>query len=148
MEDAVDEIEDIQAEINIIKQLKCDHITAYFDSFVYKSDLWLIMEYCEIGLSDLMKVSPLDETHAAIVMRDVLKGLEYLHSEGKLHRDIKAANILINKEGIVKICDFGVSGQLIDSLANSFVGTRSYMSVSIYNYRCISRTLYTTLIDY
>ncbi len=119
LEDAVDEIEDIQAEINIIKQLKCDHITAYFDSFVYKSDLWLIMEYCEIGLLNL---TPLDESHAAIVIRDVLKGLEYLHSEGKLHRDIKAANILVNKEGIVKICDFGVSGQTFGEKRNTFVG--------------------------
>lgn len=122
LEDAVDEIEDIQAEINILKQLKCDHITGYYDSFVNKSQLWLIMEYCEIGLSDLMKVSPFDEVHAAIVMRDVLKGLDYLHNEGKLHRDIKAANILVNKEGIVKICDFGVSGQTFGEKRNTFVG--------------------------
>ena len=45
--------------------------------------------------------------------------------------DVKPSNILINSSGEIKICDFGVSGQLIDSMANSFVGTRSYMSVSM-----------------
>lgn len=46
-----------------------------------------------------------------------------------MHRDVKPSNILVNSAGEIKICDFGVSGQLIDSMANSFVGTRSYMSV-------------------
>ena len=45
--------------------------------------------------------------------------------------DVKPSNILVNSRGEIKICDFGVSGQLIDSMANSFVGTRSYMSVGI-----------------
>lgn len=44
--------------------------------------------------------------------------------------DVKPSNILVSSRGEIKICDFGVSGQLIDSMANSFVGTRSYMSVS------------------
>ena len=47
-----------------------------------------------------------------------------------LFLDVKPSNILVNSQGEIKICDFGVSGQLIDSMANSFVGTRSYMSVS------------------
>ena len=58
-----------------------------------------------------------------------MKGLSYLQERHKIiHRDVKPSNILVNSQGEIKICDFGVSGQLIDSVANSFVGTRSYMS--------------------
>ena len=50
---------------------------------------------------------------------------------------MKPSNILVNSNGEIKICDFGVSGQLIDSMANSFVGTRSYMSVSmVWSLKC------------
>jgi len=45
--------------------------------------------------------------------------------------DVKPSNILVSSRGEIKLCDFGVSGQLIDSMANSFVGTRSYMSVRV-----------------
>lgn len=61
----------------------------------------------------------------------VLNGLVYLRDNFNIiHRDVKPSNILVNSAGEIKLCDFGVSGELTNSLANTFVGTRSYMAVS------------------
>jgi serine/threonine protein kinase len=68
-----------------------------------------------------------------LLFKQVLRGLSYLRDKHAIiHRDVKPSNILVNSGGEIKICDFGVSGQLIDSMANSFVGTRSYMSVRVH----------------
>lgn len=62
----------------------------YHGSWLKGSNLWIVMEYCSGGsCSDLMKPGRLREDYIAIVMRELLKGLEYLHAQGKLHRDIK-----------------------------------------------------------
>ncbi|GJQ67469.1 Dsor1 [Trypoxylus dichotomus] len=77
----------------------------------------------------LKKASRIPENILGKITSAVLKGLSYLRDKHAIiHRDVKPSNILINSNGEIKICDFGVSGQLIDSMANSFVGTRSYMS--------------------
>lgn len=60
-----------------------------------------------------------------------MDGLIYLYDEHRIiHRDLKPSNVLVNSQGQIKLCDFGVSGQLINSVADTFVGTSSYMSVS------------------
>ncbi|KAJ3411793.1 putative protein serine/threonine kinase [Chytridiales sp. JEL 0842] len=107
-----DDIEDIKTEISILAELNSDYVTKYHGSYIDGSSLWIVMEYCEGGSClDLIGSSPLNEALVAIIMRGVLSGLEYIHSMGKIHRDIKAANILLTEKGEVKLADFGVSAQ-------------------------------------
>lgn len=109
-------------------------------SFVSDHNLWVVMPYMAGGscLHILKAANPdgFEEVVIATVLREVLKGLEYLHHHGHIHRDVKAGNILIDSRGGIKLGDFGVSACLFDSgdrqrMRNTFVGTPCWMAPEV-----------------
>jgi serine/threonine-protein kinase 24/25/MST4 len=99
----------------------CDQVTQIQGSFMNGSKLWIIMELLAGGsVFDLMKAGVLDEQFIAVILRESLLGLEYLHGKGVLHRDIKAANVLVAQNGKVKLADLGVVGQVTGSTKKRF----------------------------
>lgn len=90
VENAEDEVDDIIQEISILSELHSPYVTKYYGSYLKGSDLWIIMEFCSGGsCGDLMKPGLIPEEYITIIIRELLMGLEYLHGDNKLHRDIK-----------------------------------------------------------
>lgn len=130
------DLQDIIKEISIMQQCDSQYVVKYYGSYFKNTDLWIVMEYCGAGsVSDIMRIinRPLKEEEIAIVLQYALKGLEYLHFKRKIHRDIKAGNILLNLEGHAKLADFGVAGQLTDTMAkrNTVIGTPFWMAPEV-----------------
>merc|ERR1719491_1808380 len=121
----------IVTELKILHECNSPYIVGFFGAYQCDGEVNIFMEYMDGGSLDLImkKMGRIHEPYTRKITHAVLRGLAYLREKHQIiHRDVKPSNILVNSQGEIKICDFGVSGQLIDSMANTFVGTRSYMS--------------------
>ncbi|XP_031100582.1 serine/threonine-protein kinase 3-like [Ipomoea triloba] len=128
--------EEIRGEIEMLQQCSHPNVVRYLGSYQGEEYLWIVMEYCGGGsVADLMNVTdePLEEYQIAYICREALKGLSYLHSIFKVHRDIKGGNILLTEQGEVKLGDFGVAAQLTRTMSkrNTFIGTPHWMAPEV-----------------
>ncbi|CAI5725566.1 unnamed protein product [Hyaloperonospora brassicae] len=129
-----DELSAIETEISLLRKLKHENIVKYHDTIKTEGHLYIVLEYMENGslAQFVKKFRFLSETLVAMYITQVLRGLAYLHEQGVLHRDVKGANILTTKDGLVKLADFGVAIKLNDTQkANSVVGSPYWMAPEV-----------------
>lgn len=139
----------------LVKGTNCKNIIEFYGALIWEGDLWVIMELMDCSLDKFYKLAhrrktatesdidqqvgkaalmgsttnPIPEEILGRIAADILNALSYLYSIKVIHRDIKPSNILINSQGTIKLCDFGISGYLVNSVARTYeAGCRPYMA--------------------
>ena len=130
-----DNVKLLATEIGIMKSSHHPNIVDYIDSYMpTERTIWVVMEYMSGGcLTDILEAFdeiPLGEPQIAYITRETLRGLAYIHSFHRIHRDIKSDNILLGADGSVKLADFGYAAQLTQQKQkrNTVVGTPYWMA--------------------
>jgi len=129
--------ENLQKEIDILKESSdCPYIVKYFGCYIKDTTLMIVMEFCDGGSAlDIMTCckKTFSEEHISIILAQMVQGLSYLHSHKVLHRDLKAGNVLLNRDGKAKLADFGVSAKLTRTLEKkkTIVGSPYWMAPEV-----------------
>ncbi|XP_059727471.1 serine/threonine-protein kinase PAK 3-like [Haemorhous mexicanus] len=121
-------------EILLLKDKKNPNIVNSLDSFLVDGDLWLVMEYMDGGtLQDVVRQTRMAEGEMAAVSRECLQGLDFLHANRVMHRDLKSSNVLLGMDGSVRLADFGLCAQLSpeQDRRSSMVGTAHWMAPEV-----------------
>ncbi|CAH2354704.1 serine/threonine-protein kinase Kic1p [[Candida] railenensis] len=130
-----EEVADVQQEIQFLTELKnVPNVTHYYGSFLNDTKLWIIMDYCAGGsIRTLLKSGIFEERYIGVIVRELLVALQSVHKLGVIHRDLKAANVLISKEGNVQLCDFGVAAKITSSAfkRTTMAGTPYWMAPEV-----------------
>ncbi|XP_073922392.1 dual specificity mitogen-activated protein kinase kinase 5 isoform X7 [Castor canadensis] len=117
----------IMSELEILYKCDSSYIIGFYGAFFVENRISICTEFMDGGSLDVYRKIP--EHVLGRIAVAVVKGLTYLWSLKILHRDVKPSNMLVNTRGQVKLCDFGVSTQLVNSIAKTYVGTNAYMAI-------------------
>ncbi|KAF7255018.1 hypothetical protein EG68_07710 [Paragonimus skrjabini miyazakii] len=123
----------IENELQVAKNTPCPCLVKCYGGLIHELDVLVIMELLDISLDTLRarvygKNQTIPENLLAYIMQRVVTGLHFLRTQMSImHRDVKPSNLLANRLGMVKVCDFGISGTLIKSMAPTNIGTSRYM---------------------
>ncbi|KAJ2500015.1 MAP kinase kinase (MEK) [Coemansia sp. RSA 1972] len=121
----------ILKELQILHECNSPYIVSFYGAYIKDNGVQVCLEFMDMGSFDGIYRKNGRIPHAVLgkVTFSVLQGLKYLYEHLRvMHRDIKPSNILLNSLGFIKLCDFGISKEMVNSIANTFVGTASYMS--------------------
>ncbi|XP_053860013.1 serine/threonine-protein kinase PAK 3-like [Vidua macroura] len=126
--------EDVLKEILVMKEYKNPNIVTYLESYLVSEDVLVVLEYMDGGsLADVVSMKRMAVGHIATVCRECLQGLAFLHANQVIHRDIKSDNILLGRDGSVKLADFGLCAPFSpeQSKRRSMVGTTCWMAPEV-----------------